>query len=171
MENKVPLPREPSPAPLLGRGGAARCFGGTDQSPSASAVFAMHKPLTADSDGFFFSGDCPIYKYKAVSFKNLFYCNHLIHLVCGTVQKPPAASAASFGEDCGRRGLQKASGRLAARDTGCLWHRTQWQGVTSALPGSGEPRLLWADVGPLGMGKARSSSAGTGVAVSAGQHR
>lgn len=31
--------REPSPAPLLGRGGADGCFGGTDQSPSATALF------------------------------------------------------------------------------------------------------------------------------------
>lgn len=138
-------------------------FSGTEQSPSAIAAFAVHKPLTADSDGFFFNSDCPIYKYKAVSFKNLFYFNYLVHLVHGSVQKPPAASAASFGEDCGRTSLQKAAGRLW--QTGCQGHGV----VTSALPGPGRAT---APVGrgaasgcPGGTGEARSSSAGTGVTV------
>lgn len=144
-------------------------FSGTEQSPSAIAAFAVHKPLTADSDGFFFNSNCPIYKYKAVSFKNLFYFNYLVHLVHGSVQKPSAASAASFGEVCGRTSLQKAAGRLW--QTGCQGHGV----VTSALPGPGRAT---APVGrgaasgcPGGTGEAQSSSAATGVTVSAGQHR
>lgn len=103
----------------------------------------MHKPLTFKSVGFFFSSDCPIYKHKAVSLKNLFYFNHLIHLVCGCVQKPPAVSAACFGEDCVRTSLQKGSGRVW--QTGCQGHRV----VTQPCLALGEPRLLWADVQPL----------------------
>lgn len=47
----------------------------------------------------------PVYKYKAVSFKNLFHFNHLIHLVRGCIQKPPSASADSFEVDCARATL------------------------------------------------------------------
>lgn len=165
MGNKVPFPREPSPAPLLGRGWGAACFGGTDQSPSAISVLTMNKPLTADSIGLSFSRDCPIYKYKAVSFKNLFYFNHLVHLVCGHVQKPPAASAACFVEVCVGISPQKASGRLTARDTEWSLHRA-WPGESLGSCGQ-----VWVTGCPRGMGKAQSNSAGIGVTVSAGQHR
>lgn len=109
---------------------------------SHCSVF-IHKPFTSDSVGFFFSSDCPIYKRKAVSLKNLFYFNHLIHLVCGWVQKPPAVSAACFGEGCVRTSLQKGSGRVW--QTGCQGHGV----VTSALPGPGGAMAPEADGQPL----------------------
>lgn len=44
----------------------------------------------------------PVYKDKAVSFKNPFHFNRLTRLVRDCVQKPPAASAASFEVDHAR---------------------------------------------------------------------
>lgn len=102
----------------------------------------MHKPLTADSTGFFFSSDCHIYKYKTVSFNNLFYLNHLINLFCGCVQKPRAASAPCSGEVCVRTRLQKALGRLW--HSGCQRHSGD---LSPAWPW--QSRTLGADVGPL----------------------
>lgn len=71
-------------SPTRRRAGAGRCFQGTDQVP-------WHTTLT--SDRLFFNIPS-IYKYKAVSFKNLFHFNYLIHSAHGCVPRPSCASSA-----------------------------------------------------------------------------
>lgn len=129
-----PLPREPSPAPLLGRG---ELLDGTDQSPPGTAVFAMHKPLTAESAGFFFSSDCPIYKYKPVSFKNLFHFNHLfIYSVAVSKNLQLLLQLA----------LERAVLGQAPREHLAAWlPGTGWS--LQLCLARGQPGLLWADVG------------------------
>lgn len=71
-------------SPTRRRAGAGRCFQGTDQVP-------WHTTLTSDRLFFNISS---IYKYEAVSFKNLFHFNYLIHSAHGCVPRPSCASAA-----------------------------------------------------------------------------
>lgn len=73
-------------SPTRRRAGAGRCFQGRHQAPRRTQL----SPVTNS-----FSTVLPsIYKYEAVSFKNLFHFNYLIHSAHGCVPKPSCASAA-----------------------------------------------------------------------------
>lgn len=102
-----------------------------------------------------------------MSFKNLINFNNLIHLVCGYVQKPPAASAASFKVDCTRAGLWKRAGQQMQSD----YQLTLAPSSSVESRGTAVGSSVVDMIAEYELQKHEVSSDQAGVTVSAGQQR